>query len=349
MEKKGWNLDYLSKKIEKCREEPSSLEDLEVYQLLLCTLLFQEGEVEEEEVDLSSSLELLSGLSNPYHYSSSVQRNCSSIARQMLGFDGISPSSCSSKISHEEALSLVGDFIQSEFGVSHLKVYQEFFLHRSEYVLFDRISDLSAVTITKEGERFIQIRDTRDVDMVSKIAHEAGHVYRSWIYSYPEKEHILGEFESFSYELRLLQWMMKQHLYEEDATNCFLQSMRLLENLTILSYLDRCYHFHLMKSPSKLEERVQQLGLLSRTKESSLSSLLDYLYSVLQMNHPTYLYSYLAVLQQWDVPSYLENYEWIVRNLDKKKPSSILQKVCRDPITNLTSYEKKRKILMKNG
>lgn len=356
MGKKGWSYDYLVEKMQEWdrliesdtneEEKKKSEEIRDLYSLLACTVLFQDGEVVEEEKDVRSCLEEINGLSNFFNYPSSVNRTLSKISKKILAMEGIPAVSYSRTVDHEEALSIVGDFIKSEFGLRHFRVYQESFLENRDYLLFDKINDLSAVTIVSTEEKFIQISDTRDIRMVSKVAHEAGHIYRSSVNSYQEKENILGEFESFSYELRLLDWMQKNHIYEEEARTCFLENMRFLENLMIVRYLNQINHFHRMKSPETFEKRIQDLEILPRMKDTSVIDFFDYLYTVLISNYPTYLYSFLATIGQLEEKDYREKYQYVIEHLGKEKPQQLLRKVLGVEPTDLTTYQKYRSYLL---
>lgn len=345
----GWSLPYFDFMIEKCREQAEQEKDKikklmdeeqqEVYENLYLKLLLQRAESVVTPMSVERFLDCYRNvpLSEPL-LSSTVKRELSRLAKEFFQLKPLEIEPCIPIVSKEEALTLVGDFIQSTFGISHFKVYEDKFLNQKNYILFDKHCDPSFTISPKEGEFFISVPSSGTCEMISNLAHEAGHVYRMNEKRNIDKDHLLLEYESYSYEVLLLFWMIKNHIYEKEAQKQFLHLMDLLEKVTIVRYFVCNYHLNHVKDEERFCEILEQSNLLERINTSK-EELFDLIVLVLEGNIPSYVYSFLLVLNHYALGNYKVKYRNVIKELDDY---GISKKILTKKVTDLTNYQKYR-------
>lgn len=356
MEIKGWNEDYLHSKIEQYQVLfENALDDdmrsqyekqISTYETLSLDLFFQDGITYREEVSIADFLDAYHDVKNVYQYDQSLAQIFSNITRQFIDMRGFRQYELEEKFKKEESLELVGEFIKSSFGLDSFEIYADAFLRNRSYVLFDRNNENARIIYTLEGERFIKVPSNGTVDMVASIAHEAGHIYRKNKSQYFTRNDILGEFESYGYEICFLNWMMEHNIYGQEAAKYMLNLMRLQENGMIARYYNNRYHLTSLTSPQKFESRLLELGFLERIQPKDKYEVFDTIGMATYKNVPMYLYSFLCVLDCLSTDDYLTRYQQGTSEFGKTDSKVLAKKFLTRKITDLGVYRDWRESLM---
>lgn len=356
MLKKGWNEDYLlgkMKEYERLSQISSGTlkeeyeDELFTYQILYATLIFQEGTVKHNGVSTSEFLESYNDLDFSYFTPSDLTIIYQNIMEQILQLSPLEHQNFNGNIKQEEAFSLVGEFIKSKFGMVFYRIYQKYILENRDYILFDKLGNTASTTTTLGGEFFIKLPSYENIDLVAKIAHETGHVTRRVKNSILLDGGILGEYESFSYEIGILLWMMENNIHREEARKNLINLMLLLESLTITRYFTETYKLHKYRDVDALERTIIEHSILERVNASNNNDLFNLIATSLDINFPEYLMSFFLALDTLETPDFTKRYQSVITNLGRENDISILKRVKNDNFGNLQKYNNLRNNLIR--
>ncbi len=353
----GWSFPYLESKIAEykdlaARERLSNdakeryEEQASIYETLFLDLFFQEGTTYRESVSIADFLSIYHNVFNAYRYDARLENKFSNITRQFIEMQGFQQYKLNPHFRKDEALELVGEFIKDTFGLQDFQVYEDFFLKKKEYVLFDKNDDTAHITFTLEGERFIKLPSDRTVNMAAKIAHEAGHNYRMSQNPIIASHNILGEVESFGYEINFINWMMEHNIYGEDAAKYMLNSMHQLENVMIARYYNNRYKLTQIQSPEKFQSRIDEFAFFERMQPDNILEIFDTLGTAVSENMPMYLYSFLFVLNSLQAGQFLSTYREETKEFGKTDSKVLTKRLLPRDITDLSAYRDYRETLV---
>lgn len=356
MEIKGWNDDYLNFKIEQYQNLYENATDddmraqyeeqLNIYQNLLLVLLFQGGITYREKVSTADFLDMIYQAKSDYYYDQDLSSIFSNITKQFIDMQGFRQYELKKKFKKEEGLELVGEFIKSSFGLKSFHIYADTFLKNQDYILFDKNDENASILYTLEGERFIKIPSNGTVSMVAAIAHEAGHNYGKSVNHCFKRDDILREFESYGYEIYFLNWLIKNHIYEQEAIKCMLNSMRLLENGMIAKYYNDRYHLTSLKSSCQFESMLTDGGFFLRIQPQDMYEVFDTIGMAIEQNVPMYLYSFLCVLDCLSTNDFPTKYQIETSEFGKTDSKVLAKKLLTRDITDLGNYRNWREDMM---
>ncbi len=347
---KGFNEEYVEEKMNYyenlAKENPVYEDELLLYQLLYATLIFQEGEVTHSEVTIEEFLEAYNETNNLFpiknRITKGVQRKITGI---ILNLDYLDKQVISDIIPRDDSFHFVGDYIKEIFGNEHYDIYKKHVLENRDYILFDKHNTNARIISTMDGEYFLKLMSSNNIDFTSSLVHECGHLVKRVLYGEPLRMSFLSELEAFSYELGLLLWMIKNNIYKEEAEKRFINLMELLESLTKARYYDNLYSLHTIKDPHKFYERVTDNHILEKINVSSFDDLFNLIGTVVEINYSAYLLSFLTALEIFQKPNFIERYNYVLQNLETTSDSRILKVIGLNNITNLNAYSKVRKKL----
>ena len=354
--KKGWDSEYLIKMKEKTEkkiilakskdEEDRLKEDIDVYDMLMLTLLFSDAISIEEKISIKQFLEYIEGSTFEYKLSKEDEEKICKYGLEFAKLKKIKTKFKNEHISKDESISIVGDFIKSKFNSKHYDGFNSVF--NGNYVLFDSSNDGDlAYTVSVDNEIFVRIPMTEDIKMLSSIGHEAGHAFRmmnniNTIYS-----NYFGEYESFFYELNLLSWLIKNNIYKDEAINYFLYIFKLIEQVLYMRYLIGNYRLNEITKVNDFEIIVSKLKIKERLNLSDNQELFNYFITTLDMDIRSYFYSFLAVLNSMEKENSLQIYENVVRSIDNENEEYILRTILGGSALDINQYTNYRNILQK--
>ena len=348
---KGFNEEYISQQLEyyeKLAAADETYEDeLFTYQLLYATLIFQDGVVTHHEV---STEEFLDGYNDTNNLFPLKNRLLKGVVRKITDkvrtLDHLETQEFKEVIDKEDSFLLVGEFIKDTFGKEYYDIYHRLILHNRDYILFDK-HNMADITTTLTGEYFIKLPSTSDIEFTSDLAHETGHLIKRVIYGNPVRVSFLSELESFSFELGMLLWMIKQNVYSEDAKIRITNMMALIESLTIARYYDNLYSLHTIKYSDVFNEYVEKENILAKVNVSKYDDLFNLLANTIETNFVSYLLSFLSSIEILSSKDFCAKYQYILQNLETMSDSRFLKMLGLNSLTNLDTYQELRKRVRK--
>lgn len=344
---RGFNEKYIEEKMnyyEKLALEDEAYEDeLLIYQLLYATLIFQEGEVTHNDVSIEEFLEAYNYTNNLFPIKNRITRGIvRKVTTNMLKLDSLNKQTTCDNIAINDSFKFVGEFIKEVFGNEHFNIYKKYVFENGNYILFDKHNTNARIISTIDGEYFLKLLSSSNIDFSSTLAHECGHLVKRVLYGEPSRISFLSELESFSYELGLLFWMIKNNIYKEEAKKRLINLMELLESLTKARYYDNLYSLHTIKDPYKFYERVTDNHILEKVNVSTLDDLFNLIGTSIEINYNAYLLSFLTALEIFKSSKFINQYTNILQNLETISDSRILKGIGLNNIANLSTYSKVR-------
>ncbi|MBO5475871.1 MAG: hypothetical protein J5982_05180 [Bacilli bacterium] len=353
---KGWNFDYLTKmseeykylsEIEENQEKKELYEEIcDLYQSLMLKLLFQEGEVYYSDVTTECFLDEYNGINNLHIYPRHYDRIMNRFALEVESLPKIIIPNYRRKIPKDESFDIVGMFIKFYFGDYGYELYKSNILEKPEYILYDHIDNVSSVTSVGE-EKYLTICDFDDIRFTSALAHEAGHIAKSVINDTSSSFSPLGEFESFSYQIRLLIFMINRGIYSRDALKELLSLMKLAEKVSIVKRYNSINKLNNIKDPNYFDKRIEELNLRELAGIKETRDIYDSIASVLDKDYTKYIYSLLAVFGELTNPEYLTSYYDIVNNLGYDSQKSLVRRNNISVNRGMENYKQLRSELMR--
>lgn len=358
---KGWNNDYFDKKIAEskklisCEKRKKILEKLEK---TIFTYNFLKHILNEKDIPIENCEYFFNPQEFLYEYklikylyayphSKKDNNDFKKISEQMIIIDNSTKHKYLEEISIEESLKIINEFIGYNFGKENQQLFKDFFIKNQDYLLFT--CENSDQTIQINDEIYVAVNKNNNIHMTSTLAHEAGHVYRLMKNNNNiTYKNTLLEFESFSYEIRLLNWMIQNNVYQKDATNYLLNIMQSVENTAIAKYLNDKYKFYNM-TEDELEEKIKDLNLLEITGEDNTNKFYEYVMSSKSSDILTYTFSLLRVINDLENHNYLENYRKVISTLGNLNQQTAQEEIFKKDITDLSFYKEYKKILIKRA
>lgn len=353
MEKKGWNEEYLRRKIEEheflIENSKNDIikkqyeEQLFSYQLLYTALICNDGKITYPEVSTEDFLEEFNE-EEPTTYDQSIEFELNSISKQFISMPRLQMQEYKQVIKREDIFELIEEFIKSTFGLKSYLIYEKYFLKNMDYVLFNNLDDDSSLTTIDEKEHFIKVPSSNDINMLAKTSHEIGHLTRRIINPVLCGNNFLNEFESYSYEIGILLWMIKNHFYEDDAKNYLINAMDLVEKLTMARYYNIRYKLNKMQSAKNFDKTISNLDLIRKIGVNKKQDLFDLIGT--SLDHffpiPTFLISFLCVINNINDHDFLHHYESVINSICKENADVTLKRLKRNNVSNLDNYKKFR-------
>lgn len=332
---KGWNFDYLdsmAKKYEELsaketnQELKSQYEEIvEIYQLLMVRVLFQQGEVYYSDVTTKDFLSEYNEANNLHIYSRYYDTFMNRFALEVESKPKIIIPNYKRKISKDESFDIVGEFIKYYFGDEGYDIYKSEILYNPEYTIYDHIDDIPSVTFVAD-EAYLSLPDCDDIRFTSGLAHEAGHIAKSVINNLSSNDSILGEFESFSYQIRLLIFMINRGIYARDALKELLGLMKLAEKVSIVKYYNNIYKLNKIKNPDYFDALIEKIKLKEKASITVERDVYDTIASILEKDYTRYVYSLLAVFGELTNPNYLQTYYNVISNLGQEEHKRLVRR-----------------------
>lgn len=358
---KGWNINYFDKKIAENKElmnnEKSKKKIIE-FEKREFTYKFLRHILKEKDIPIENCEHCLEPKDFLYEYnlvrrlyayphSKEDKEIFKKICTQMITSENTVKHNYLEKISIEESLKIIHEFIGCDFGKENQQLFKNFFIKNPNYLLFT--NDVSGQTVQIDDEIYVAVNKKNNISTTSTLAHEAGHAYRLVKNNNDiTYKNTLLEFESFSYEIRLLNWMIKNNIYQKDATYYLLNIIQSIENTSIAKYFNDRYRFYNMNE-YQLEDKINDLNLLKITGEDNTNKFYEYILTSKSSDILTYSFSLLRVINDLENPNYLENYRKVISNLEKINSQAAQEEIFKRDITDLSFYTDYKKTLIKKS
>lgn len=348
--KKGWNHEYFLYKIQQLKEnleietdlkkKQKIEENIEVFELLGVTLLMSNGEIFDDELNFSEFVEEMYKEDFEYKIPKKELIVIDEMLSSLKKIPRLNVKKCNTHITLDDSIKIVGDYIKDKFDNNHYRLYEKTI--NGDYILFDKNDEPSSVTYL-DGEFFLKIAKTFDIEMMSAIAHESGHIYRIVNNNNGNIDNYYKEYESFFYELNLLMWLIKNNIYKVEAINRFLTLFDTIEkNLIMRDFICR-YKLNRINNPTEYRKVINELHIKKELHIRKDQDFFDMYSFALSTDILAYFNSFLAVLDNLDN---FDKYEKLIRIINNKNEKDIRKKVlCKNRNQEFDSYMRYRNIL----
>lgn len=196
-------------------------------------------------------------------------------------------------------------------------------------------------------ENYILLKNCRNIELVSQLAHEAGHNHRILTNSVNiPKNHLLLEYESFSYQLRILDYFINNGIYKCEAIKAMIRIINMIDAHVFLMQHEELLNSFTIK---ELTKKAHDLNLYNRIHVPNNEILLDELYTLKQKFIAPYIYSAMCVFDDIYYKDDNSRYNYIINNIGKIEEEKLLNEVISDPehINDLVGYQKYRQKVRK--
>ncbi len=349
--KTGWDYEYFAfkkrnlqeqlEKTENIKQRKKIEEDIDLCDYLTTILLFSTGETIDSDITMKQFVEEIYQQDFSYPIPVVEQEKIDEITLSFLKLPKLKIERAITSISATDSIQIVGDFIKDQFHEKHYQLYKDIFMDHSHYVLFDPNTDLSNV-VSLDGEMLVRIKKSNDMEMLSSIAHEMGHLYRMSNNSQMIFTNFYREYESFFYEFHLLLWLIQNHIYRKEATNRFLQLFDIVEKVSYMRYCIQNYQLNQIASSKQFTEKINQFHLRRDLHFRKNQDLFDLYITALGMDFQTYFHSFMAVLNHMDD---FDRYEQVIKGIKNRNESTIQAKILTKNKNSYQSYVEYRSML----
>ena len=349
--KTGWNFEYLElkkrelqdklEKVENIKQKKQIEEEIDLCDYLSIILLFSEGQTITSDITMKQFVEEIYQQAFSYPIPVIEQEKIENFALSFLKLPKLKIERAIPSISSTDSIRIVGDFIKDQFHEKHYQLYKNVFMDHSNYVLFDQNTNLSSA-ISLDGEMFVRIKQSNDMEMLSSIAHEMGHLYRMSNNSHMILTNSYREYESFFYEFHFLLWLIKNHIYSKEAANYFLQLFDILEKVSYMRYCIQNYQLNQIASSKQFTKEINKLHLRRDLHFKKNQDLFDLYITALDMDLQTYFHSFMAVMNHMDD---FDQYEQVIKEIKNRNESTIQAKILTKNKNSYQSYVEYRRML----
>lgn len=334
----------LSEKTENEVDKTNYTELYDMYSLLVLERIFSDGEVISSGVSAKEKLTTLQEEGCVDDYSSELKEG---IISKFKDIDIELPYVQFSKfMKGDKLIHLIGEAIHDIFGDEAYKDYKSIALDTNNKIqIGNRETRACMHHITDNGKEdyYILLPQKSNISIVNTLAHESGHHHRFMINPSDIKEsHLLREYESFSYELRVLDYFIKNGIYKKEAIKAMIRIINLIDSMSgMINNLD------LIDSTTvrKLTESAHKRNLYQKYHIPNNEVLLDYLYTIKTDYVFPYIFSALCVFEDMSKPNGIDKYETVIQEIGKTEEMDLVKRIVEneEDINNLKGYKKYKK------
>lgn len=353
MERFAWDIDHILKRQEYYKnlsekEENDNYNDLyDMYSLLIMERLFSEGTVVSSGMNANEKLrEARSeiGIVGYEDERSSLQER---ILFKLSEIDDLFPYVHFNKSMNEKNLvHLIGEAIHDIFGDKAYRDYRNLAIDNTSRIQIGNQETRACLHLVKDNEKndvYILLPKQSNIMAVNSLSHEAGHHHRI-VENDAEilEDNLLREYESFSYELRVLDFFIKNGIYKKEAIKAMVRVINLIDTFAgIFNEQDLLDALTVKDLTRKAHDRE----LYKKLHIPNNEFLLDYLYTVKTEYMFPYIYSALCVFEDMDREDGIDHYERVIHNIGRQSEMELIENIVDNPedINNLNGYKKYRK------
>lgn len=346
---KGWNYEYFTFKRNQLEERLRNTNDLKKRKeleedIILCTylttiLLFSNDEIIDDKLTFKTFVEEMYGQDFLYKITVSDLKRIKEITLSLSKLPRVNTESYKTHIHDKESIEIVGDFIKDKFDDDHYQSYRNIII--SEYTLFDKTSGLSSVTYL-DGDIFLRIKKTEDIEMLSSIAHEFGHIYRLLNNRNKIVENSYKEYESFFCEFNFLLWLIKNNIYSKEAVNHFLYLFDTMEKILFMRSFITENQLNQISDSAEYRETINHLHLKKKLHIRKDQDFFNIYTTAINIDLLTYFNSFMAAIHNIDD---FDKYEQIVKKIRSGNENDIGIKILSKNQGEYNSYLKYRNYL----
>ncbi len=343
MERYGWDIEYINKRqeyyehlmeITTDEQEREKYEDLfDRYSLLILGHLLSEGIPGKEKTSAISKIREIQEVPNVVKYAPEVLRIKTSIIEKFYDLDMDMPYVQFSKSMNVNNLAkLIGEAIHDIFGDDAYNDYKKVALDTKNKIQIGNSETQACMRCVRDGDvpdYYILLPRISNIMIVNSLSHEAGHQRRLAINDIELLEnHILGEYESFSYEIRVLDYFIKNGIYKKEAVKAMIRIINMLDAFAgLFNELDITES----KTAEEFTRKARKKDIYRRLRIPNNEVLLNYLYTIKNEYMFPYVYSAMCVFDHLKTDDNLEKYNTVIHEIGKTPEMDLVRKIVDNP------------------
>lgn len=257
MGKYGWDIEKIVSKAgiyqQKCKQEGITSEELEkyediidTYRSLLINALFSEGKCCSKDYTNQQFLDAIRlGTSDIRKGHLSNVKSYETIIKELAKFNKMPVLKNYKNFSVDESIELVGMAIHDIFGDDAFRIFKQYIVDAPHNIQLGlpQISANVSYIANPDEELYILLPRSKSIKLVRDLAHESGHIYRIKTNEYDVSyESVLKEFESYSYEIRILDYFIKNKINLKESIIGIMNLCSQIEHLALLVYENYKHH-----------------------------------------------------------------------------------------------------------
>lgn len=353
MERFAWDIDHILKRQEyygklceiEENEEYNFLYDM--YSLLIIERLFSEGEVISSRMPANERLREAKsevGISDYDAKRASIKEN---VLLRLREIDDSFPYVHFNKsMSGKNLVNLIGEAIHDIFGDKAYRDYRDLAVDSTTKIQIGNSETRACLHSIKDNDKndvYVLLPKQSNIMVVNSLSHEAGHHHR-FVENDSDvlADHLLREYESFSYEIRVLDFFIKNGIYKKEAIKAMIRLINLIDTFAGLFN-----ELHLLEAftVKDLTRMAHDRKLYDKLHIPNNELLIEYLYTIKTEYMFPYIYSALCVFEDMNREDGLDHYDRVIHEIGKKPEIDLIESVVDNPedINNLNGYKKYRK------
>lgn len=304
---------------------------------LLCMIVFSEGTLVSDNIRQQEMLDNLRMCEYVPDYSDLTDDLVDKLIPMLADMDIIPNIKYKTKIDMATCLDILGNVILNVFDEKHLEVYNEYIRNKKDVILLSNvIESASTTTLNVEGEEihYIAVGNKNNFDMFSNLIHEIGHVFRLVNNKYLiDEDDKLYEFEAYMYQIKILDYLIKNDVYRDEAITALLDIFKTIERVAVLIDASKKYGLKKQFNVGNFKDICAKINLYDRAYLNNTSHLIEYLEYIYSRNILNYIYSLLFVLEIFDEEKEEEIYNYVINNIGNMNTDMYVKEIFDDPIT----------------
>ena len=241
------------------------------------------------------------------------------------------------KINMDECISILGDVILKVFGKKHYDVFNEYILSKNDSILLSNVLEsASTTTLNVDGvdRHYIAVTNKNNFEMFSNLIHEIGHLFRLVNNEYIiEEDDKLYEFEAYMYQFKILDYMIENNIYREEALVAMLEIFKCIDRVAVLIDASKQYGLKKMFNVGNLKDTCAKMNVYDRAYLENTTNLLEYLAYIYSRNILNYIYSSLFAIEIIGEEDEKKIYNYVINNIGNMNSDMYVKNILDDPIS----------------
>ncbi|MDE6292386.1 MAG: hypothetical protein K2L98_01755 [Bacilli bacterium] len=353
MERFAWDMNhinerqmYYEKLLEKTTDERlrEKYEDLFfMYSLLITERLCSDGEPKRKKMPVIAKIREVQKIQEIDKYSDEVLKIKNSIIEQMRFLDTDLPYvQFRQSMKGKNLVNLIGEAIHDIFGDSAYMDYKNIAIDSTSKIQIGNRESNACMHCIEDGDSpdyYILLPKLSNIMIVNNLSHEAGHHHR-FVVNNAEilANNILREYESFSYELRVLDYFIKNGIYKREALKAMIRFINMLDAFAgLFNELDLVES----ETAEEMTRKARKRDLYRRLHIPNNEVLLDYLNTIKDGYMFPCIYSAMCVFDHMKTDDSLDRYETVIQNIGIMPEEELIKEIVDNPedINNLNGYK----------
>lgn len=353
MERFAWDMKYINKRqkyykklVKKTTDEQlrEKYDDLYfIYSLLITERLCADGEPGRKKMPVIAKIREVQEIPEIDKYSDAVLKIKDSIIEQMQDLDTDLPYvQFKQSMNGNNLVNLIGEAIHDIFGDSAYRDYKNIAIDTTTKIQLGNRESNACMHCIDDGitpDYYILLPKLSNFMIVNNLSHEAGHHHR-FVVNDAEilANNILREYESFSYELRVLDYFIKNGIYKREALKAMIRFINMLDAFAgLFNELDLIES----ETAEEMTRKARKRDLYRRLHIPNNEVLLDYLNTIKEEYIFPCIYSALCVFDHMKTDDSLDRYETVIQNIGIMSEEDLIKEIVDNPvnINNLNGYK----------